>query len=484
MKSTIIRGATYTVIGQFISKIFTYIYRILIARLGTEIYGIFSILLAIVGMSTRISLIGLITGVQRFISFYYEKKELNIVKNVLYSSLELVTITSTLLIFGIIMFSRDISIFFLKNQDFFTYVVIFSIAIILMVYREIINSAFLGFKKIEYVFYTRDLIDSVSKLIITYAFIVLGFHLSGVIAGYLIANFVVIIASIYLLKKIFSEININNISVNRNIHIYKELLHFSLPLLIANYIFMVVKWADTLMLGYFKSTKDVGIYNAANPTAMLILFLPSAILSLFLSEITGFYARGNLEYVKNVYLKVTKWIVIMNFPILFFITAFSNKILSLFGKDYITGSTSLFILSLGYFFFSAFWASSHIIMMVKKTHVSMIISIIVTTANLILNFLLIPVFGINGASTATAIAIALNGILHGIFSYKYIKAIPFNVNLAIFKIINIIFVFLIWYFKSLYILFVAILTFVVMLFGLKITNIAEIKDLFKKIFNI
>ena len=55
--------------GIFISKLLTYIYRIIIARtFGPEIYGVFSLILMIVGILTPIINLGLNEGLLRFIS--------------------------------------------------------------------------------------------------------------------------------------------------------------------------------------------------------------------------------------------------------------------------------------------------------------------------------------------------------------------------------------------------------------------------------
>ena len=52
--------------------------------------------------------------------------------------------------------------------------------------------------------------------------------------------------------------------------ITKELVFFSLPLLGSAIMITIVMYVDTLMLGYFKTTEIVGLYNAAHPLARFI----------------------------------------------------------------------------------------------------------------------------------------------------------------------------------------------------------------------
>ena len=61
----------------------------------------------------------------------------------------------------------------------------------------------------------------------------------------------------------------------------KELFAFSFPMLFACIAGLVMGWTDTLMLGYFASSADVGIYNAALPTAQLIRSIPAAFATIF-----------------------------------------------------------------------------------------------------------------------------------------------------------------------------------------------------------
>ena len=62
--------------GIFFAKIFTYLYRIIIARnFGPEVYGLFSLAIMILGFFVAFSSLGLSEGLLRYISFYRGKKQ-------------------------------------------------------------------------------------------------------------------------------------------------------------------------------------------------------------------------------------------------------------------------------------------------------------------------------------------------------------------------------------------------------------------------
>ena len=62
----------------------------------------------------------------------------------------------------------------------------------------------------------------------------------------------------------------------------------------------VFYWTDSLVIGFFKTTVEVGIYNAAIPLAALLTLAPELFIQLLFPIITKEYAKKNLK--KNILL--------------------------------------------------------------------------------------------------------------------------------------------------------------------------------------
>ena len=77
----------------------------------------------------------------------------------------------------------------------------------------------------------------------------------------------------------------------------------------------------------------------------------------------------------------------------------------LFGKVYMSGGLALSILTIGYFIHHLALTANNTLLVFKKTNTVFIISLIGAILNLTLNILLIPSYGIIGASIATAISL-------------------------------------------------------------------------------
>ena len=90
-------------IGILLSKLFSYIYRIIIVRqFGLEIYGRFTITVMLVTWFTTIASLGLSEGALRFIALYRGQKSQDKIKSLLKSVFSILIITGILS--GVILF--------------------------------------------------------------------------------------------------------------------------------------------------------------------------------------------------------------------------------------------------------------------------------------------------------------------------------------------------------------------------------------------
>ena len=98
----IAKSSLVVFIGLFLSKLFMYFYRIIIARyFGPEVYGLYSLAVMIVSWFVIFSVLGLNSGILRYIPFYRGKKENDKIKFLFRYILLFLAITS--IFFGIIV---------------------------------------------------------------------------------------------------------------------------------------------------------------------------------------------------------------------------------------------------------------------------------------------------------------------------------------------------------------------------------------------
>ncbi|RJS85496.1 hypothetical protein CW713_01410, partial [Methanophagales archaeon] len=178
---------------------------------------------------------------------------------------------------------------------------------------------------------------------------------------------------------------------------------------------------------YFCSAYEVGIYNAALPTAMLIRMPSSALASIFMPVITELYAREKYDDLRDTYSAVIKWVLSLSFPAFLLMALFSDDVIKiLFGAEYAIGAEALVILALGSFISTVLTRASDVIRAFGRTKIIMGCTLTGSVANFCLNLYLIPLFGINGAAMATAASVVFVDVTFLIYVYHISKIHPFK----------------------------------------------------------
>lgn len=174
------------------------------------------------------------------------------------------------------------------------------------------------------------------------------------------------------------------------------------------------------MLSYFRTSYEVGIYNAAYPLAVSISLILAAFGYLYL-PLASRYDIAEENSVGRIYEVTTKWLFIAVFPMFLTMVAFPSELISLiFGSRYSAGGTALTILSVGFFINAAVGRNRETLEALGATNFVLIANSVAFVLNIGLNYLLIPTFGIQGAAIASASSyIGLNFIVFLLLQSKF-----------------------------------------------------------------
>jgi len=403
---TIAKGALIIFAGMLISKIFTYLYRILLARgLGPEAYGIFSICFAIVACLSTVALLGFPSALERFIPIYYKNK--SNLKGIINFTLALSGVVSILLGILLFIFAKEVATFF-GNAGITDVIGIFAIVVPILTILSLGYSISKAFKNALYLTLTSNIIYPSANLILAAVLVYMGYGITSIAISFVAANLLTLIVLFVLIhKKLFSFTQkIKRISMSSTILVY------SLPLMFTGLFGFILTWTDTIMLGILSTETTVGLYNAAFPTAMLLYMIPVMITSLFLPVVSELLAKKKFEDVSRTFKIVSYWIMTFNFPILLFFVVSSKILLGLlFGETYTQASTAFIILSIGFFIYSIFMPTLRMLELYKRTKFIFVITFISAILNLILDIVWIPTYGMAGAALASTISLTLMSIL-------------------------------------------------------------------------
>jgi len=422
---TLAKGAGLVFLGMIFSKFLIYIYRIIIARIGPEEYGLLSLGLAFLGFITLFSLFGMQSGTLRFISYYRTTKEKEKLINTLISISIFTGVLSIILSCLGFIFAENIAINIFHNIELSNIIRILMFGAPFIVLSSIFLNVTNAFEKAEYDIISRSLIENIIKVTLTFILIYFGLGVIGATYAYTFAVIVSFIAACFFLKKVIKNYKLKF----GNIKQFKKIFQYSWPLLLSSFLSFVYLWTDSFMLGYFKDISIVGIYNVAQPTANFLYMFPYGLMVLFIPVITQYYVNKEEKGFKDIYQSTTKWILMFNSLIFIILLFLGKKLITVFfGPAYISAYIPLIILSIGYFIAYGVHNSYTLFLVYKKTKLVFMITLISSILNIILNLLLIPPLGLIGAAIATGSSYLFIGLIIILFSYKMTKVFPFKIS--------------------------------------------------------
>ena len=423
---TIAKGAGIVLLGLILGFGFKYVFQILIARnLGPRLFGLFVLGDGIFKVSVMIAQIGLPYAIVRYVALFQGQNDDRHTKGIIISAIRLSVISSLVLTLLIIIFSKTIAENIFHNIELTNVLRIFALAIPITILTTMFVHSTQGFKIMKYKVIVREIIEPLGRLILVVIMFYLSFKLYGVLFASLLSLIFGMLLSFHYLKKAFPQITRKKV---QPIYDTKKILSFSWPLFFAQFFGHVLLWTDVFLLGLFRSAGEVGIYGAAQKTALIGTIMIGAFNAIFGPIISDLYNRKELRNLNNYFKIVTKWIFTLNFPIFLIFIFFARLILGIFGSQYIHGTTCLIILCLGWLIHSSVGPVFQMNIMTGRPKLNLINTSSMFLLNIILNILLIPKYGIIGAALATSISIGLASTIAILQVYYFLKMHPYRMD--------------------------------------------------------
>ncbi|MBF0381984.1 MAG: flippase [Magnetococcales bacterium] len=192
----------------------------------------------------------------------------------------------------------------------------------------------------------------------------------------------------------------------------KQWVGSAIPFVLLSSAFLINCQADILMLGMFREVDEVGLYRVASQGAGLVAFGLQAVNSVVAPQFAKMYAKNEMALLQRLVTTSARIVLLVATPFsLIFIFAGEPLIALVFGAEFAPAYPPLTILTFGQFFNAAMGSVGFLLTMSGHEKVALKIMLITATLNVILNMILIPQFGTNGAAIATTVTLMLWNIL-------------------------------------------------------------------------
>ena len=161
----LVKSSIIIFMGLILSKILTYLYRIIIARFyGPEIYGIFSLAVMILGWFVAISSFGFTDGLLRYVSWYRGKKQNDKIRYILKFSIIILLFSGIISAITLFLLAEYISINFFHNPELIIFLKIFSFLIPVSLFANIFLFVLQSFEKISWHSFILNILQNCRKL--------------------------------------------------------------------------------------------------------------------------------------------------------------------------------------------------------------------------------------------------------------------------------------------------------------------------------
>ena len=187
----------------------------------------------------------------------------------------------------------------------------------------------------------------------------------------------------------------------------REWITISLPLLLVSGTFMLTKRIDVLMVGMLVDTTEAGVYAVASRVADLAVWGLAAASAIGAPMISQAYAQGNREVLQRVVTLTGRIGLGFSLLLTLAIVVGREPVLALFGEEFTKGEILLVIIAMGQLANAATGPVGLAMSMTGQQNRLCLILSLALILHIILNFLLIPVWGSIGAALATALINAL-----------------------------------------------------------------------------
>lgn len=193
------------------------------------------------------------------------------------------------------------------------------------------------------------------------------------------------------------------------------LLQESWPFIISGLSIIIYMRIDQIFIKEFLGEKDLGIYAAVLPLAMLWTFIPTTLST----SLAPYIARKKTESESGYWLTLSKLFRLYAFIgwlICIPVFIFSDFIVSsLYGADYLAGSNVLKIVVFSNIFINMGLAQSLWILNEGLSKISLYKTLIGACVCLVSNIILIPIYGIYGAAFSAVLAQFFSAVFSNLF---------------------------------------------------------------------
>ncbi len=400
-------------------------FNLLLARmLGADGMGIYSLAFSVSVISSTIARLGIDQALLRFIAIQADQQKWDQMKGVFAKGMTIVFLSGFVITIIVFLLAPWLSQSLFDEPRLALPLQIMSFSIVPFSLVNLLAEALRALKRVANAMLVQGMLVPALSVGLFLTLLSLRVGLLSAVLAYVLATVFVLLIGAWLWKRVVPQLWRPRLKGQFATH---DLLTVSFPMAWASIMVIVFGLADSVILGIFRSAAEVGIYAAAQRMALLTTFSLIAVNSVAAPKFAALYKAGDFNTIEKIAQKSNVLMILIASPLLLAFFLFPERIMGIFGQDFVAGRNALIIISIGQVVNVATGSVGCLLLMTSYEKIMKWINVSAAMSNIVLSWILIPKFGVIGAAFASSISLALLNCLalFSVFKLLTISTVPF-----------------------------------------------------------
>jgi len=398
---------TINIISNLLSRIWLALISLIsipyiVNHLGANAYAVLSLSLIVVGYFALLDL-GLGRGITKFVAEYNAKGEEETIRRLIGTSIGIyvgmgvvgavfLASLTDLLVTKVLNIPLE-----LQNTSKIVFYLT-SLGLLFRIPQILFTSIPTGYQKIH-LLNILNVILNTFRIASIVSLLYFGFFLVAIVIANLCIGIIHLIFLVMLSKKFLPH---KAFYPTFDIHIAKQIFRFSINTFVSDFMGTIIVHIDKFLIGVFSPIANLAYYIVAFELASRIWEVPANITSAAYPAFSAAHGNGEKDRIVQLYIKISKFIMIGTAYIAIIIILFAEEILTYWINEHFAaeGATTLRILGVGVLISSSAWTALTVANGVGRPDIPAKVHLMMAPLNVILCLILIPQYGINGAAMA------------------------------------------------------------------------------------
>lgn len=401
------RGASVVFAGRMLGRALYVLTQILLARaLGPALFGLYALGWAILRLVGVFAPLGLDHGVIRFGSRFGNTLSAG-VRTTIAQAFLWSTVSGTLLGAALYASAPWLSAQFIPEGDGAYVLRILAVAVPAVVVLRVAAATTQIFQEMRFAVLAEDLAQPALQLALQVVAFAMGWGLAGALWAIVASFGISALLGLRFVRHLVHEgAEAPRARFAAGFRPDRQLLVFSMFAAFSGLANIAISLVDRLFLGYFRSAVEVGVFQAAAQSSIVFGLVLSAFNAIFAPMIAREYHLQRMAQLEELYRVSTKWTLTLSIPIVLLLVFAPAEVLTFaFGAEYAAGALPLLILTAAQVVNIGTGAVGLLLLMTGRQRSWLALTAGALALDLVLNWILVPRYGADGAALSTAAAI-------------------------------------------------------------------------------